>query len=80
MTTTAATEPELTWVLCTCTQSEPKHYNFDDNVLITFSDIDTWPVEEPFPNFSKIMIRNCIFKIAKRKRRRRKGKTRKRNN
>ena len=74
MTTTTATEPELTWVLCTCTQSEPKHYNFDDNVLITFSDIDTWPVEEPFPNFSKNMIRNCIFKIAKRRRRRKKGK------
>ena len=49
MTTTMTTKPELTWVVCTCTQLESEHYDFDDSVLITFTGIDTWPVDALFP-------------------------------
>ena len=42
---TMTTRHELTWVLCTCTQPETEHYNFDDGILITFDSIDTWPID-----------------------------------
>ena len=66
--TTMTTKPELTWVLCTCTQLESEHYDFDDSVLITFTGIDTWPVDAPFPLFNHNTIRNFVFKVSKRKR------------
>ena len=68
MMTMMTTKPELTWVLCTCTQLESEHYDFDDSVLITFTGIDTWPVDAPFPLFNHNTIRNFVFKVSKRKR------------
>ena len=69
---------EFTWVLCTCTESTKEHsktFNFDDNVLITFTNIDIWPIDVPFPEFNNKVIRNTIFEMSKRECKRHKTKS-----
>ena len=82
MTTTTTMPSEMMWVLCSCTKSQSEYstnetFNFDDNVLITFTNIDDWPVDVSLPILDSKTTRNFVFASSRRKHKRHKRQSHK---